>query len=143
VQFRRVGGRDELGREDDGRGEGGPAISTTRRPKYAQVADDLRVAIANGTYPVGATLPSTAALMASYEVSVTVARAAIKQLQAEGLAEGQPGKGVFVIREPTPAQPSTEFVEITRRIESLRDTLGAAMAELDARVSELEKTLGR
>jgi len=81
--------------------------------------------------------------MASYEVSVTVARAAIKQLQAEGLAEGQPGKGVFVIREPTPAQPSTEFVEITRRIESLRDTLGAAMAELDARVSELEKTLGR
>ena len=108
-----------------------------------QVADDLRAAIAIGTYPVGATLPSAAALMASYQVSVTVARAAIKQLQSEGLAEGQPGKGVYVTREPTPAQPSKEFVEITQRIQSLRDTLGAAMAELDARVSDLEKLLDR
>lgn len=106
-----------------------------------QVADDLRAAIAKGTYPVGATLPSTATLMASYQVSVTVARAAIKQLQSEDLAEGQPGKGVYVTGEPIPTPPSTEFVEITQRIQNLRDTLGAAMAEFDARVSELEKRL--
>ena len=81
--------------------------------------------------------------MASYQVSVTVARAAIKQLQTEGLAEGQPGKGVYVTREPTPAQPSAEIVEITRRIQDLRDTLGAAMTQLDARLSELEQSLRR
>ena len=51
-------------------------ISATRRPKYEQVADDLRANITNGTYSVGAALPSAAALMASYQVSVTVARAA-------------------------------------------------------------------
>ena len=79
--------------------------------------------------------------MASYQVSVTVVRAAIKQLQTEGLAEGQPGKGVYVIREPAPAQPSAEFVEITRRIEDLRDTLAAAMNQLDARLTALEQSL--
>ena len=62
-------------------------------------------------------------------------------LQTEGLAEGQPGKGVYVVREPTPNPPSAEFAEITQRIESLRDALAAAMAQLDARVSELEKSI--
>ena len=81
--------------------------------------------------------------MASYQVSVTVARAAIKQLQTEGLAEGQPGKGVYVTREPAPAQPSAEFVEITRQVEDLRDTLGAAMTQLDARLTALERSLRR
>ena len=113
----------------------------TRRPKYRQVADDLRGKIANGTYPIGAALPSASSLMASFHVSVTVARAAIKQLQTEGLAEGQPGKGVYVVREPTPDPPSAEFAEITQQIESLRDALATAMAQLDARVSELEKSI--
>ena len=81
--------------------------------------------------------------MASYQVSVTVARAAIKQLQTQGLAEGQPGKGVYVIREPTPTEPSPEFMEITRQIEDLRDTLGAAMTRLDARLTALERSLRR
>ena len=85
---RRVAHHDELGQNNDPTERRGPAISATRRPKYEQVADDLRANITNGTYPVGAALPSAAALMASYQVSVTVARAAIKQLQTEGLAEG-------------------------------------------------------
>ena len=74
---------------------------------------------------------------------MTVARAAIKQLQTEGLAEGQPGKGVYVTREPPPAQPSVEFLEITRQIQDLRDTLGAAMTQLDGRLTALEQSLHR
>ena len=81
--------------------------------------------------------------MATYQVSVTVARAAIKQLQTEGLAEGQPGKGVYVIREPAPAEPSAEFMEITRQIEDLRDTLAVAMTQLDARLTALENSRRR
>ncbi|OJG06127.1 Mannosyl-D-glycerate transport/metabolism system repressor MngR [Pseudonocardia autotrophica] len=114
-----------------------------RSPKYQQVADDLRAKIANGTYPIGEPLPSTSALMSGYDVSITVARAAIKQLQAEGLAEGQPGKAVYVVGEPGPSQPSAEFSEITRRIEDLREALDSAMTQLDARVSELEKKIRR
>jgi DNA-binding GntR family transcriptional regulator len=117
--------------------------SVARRPKYQQIADDLRGKILDGTYAVGDLLPSTSALMSTYDVSVTVARAAVKQLQSDGLAEGQPGKGVYVSREPEPSAPSAEFVEISQRIDDLREALDSAMAQLDARVSELEKTLRR
>lgn len=110
-----------------------------KRPKYLQVADDLRAKIADGTYPVGAALPSTAQLMATYGVSTTVARAAIRELQGEGVAEGQPGKAVFVQREPAPVEPSAEYVEITRQIEALREALGQAVEQLDARLTQLEK----
>ncbi|MGH3672890.1 MAG: winged helix-turn-helix domain-containing protein [Pseudonocardiaceae bacterium] len=81
----------------------------TRRPKYRQIADDLRAKITDGTYPVGAAPPSTSQLMQSYDVSVTVARAAVKELQNEGIAEGQPGKAVYVQRKPVAAKPSTEY----------------------------------
>ncbi|MBP2369918.1 winged helix-turn-helix domain-containing protein [Pseudonocardia parietis] len=109
-----------------------------RTPKYQQVADDLRRKIQDGTYAIGGLLPSTSTLMSSYNVSVTVARAAIKQLQNDGVAEGQPGKGVYVTAVPQPAEPSAELVAITRRIDALREALDSAMSELDARVSKLE-----
>ena len=96
---------------------------SARRPKYLQIADDLRTKVIDGTYPVGAALPSTSQLMQIYEVSVTVARAAIKELQNEGVAEGQPGKAVYVQREPEPVEPSTEYRELTRQIDDLRDTV--------------------
>jgi DNA-binding GntR family transcriptional regulator len=119
---------------------GGPVA---RSPKYQQVADDLRGKIANGTYPVGDALPSTSALMSSYGVSVTVARAAIKQLQTEGLAEGQPGKAVYVAGEPAPVEPSAEFTEISRQIGELREALDSAMSRLDARIAALEEKSAR
>lgn len=114
--------------------------ASTRRPKYRQLADDLRAKISNGTYPVGEALPSTSQLMATYDVSVTVARAAVKELQNEGIAEGQPGKAVYVQREPAPAEPSTEFREITQQIEALREALGEAVQHLDQRLTNLEQT---
>lgn len=114
--------------------------ASTRGPKYRQIANDLRAKIADGTYPVGEALPSTSQLMATYGVSVTVARAAVKELQNEGIAEGQPGKAVYVQREPTPVEPSTEYREITQQIEALREALDEAVQQLDQRLTELEQT---
>ncbi|MCA1675023.1 MAG: winged helix-turn-helix domain-containing protein [Actinobacteria bacterium] len=113
--------------------------AVTRRPKYRQIADDLRAKISDGTYPVGAMLPSTSQLMASYDVSVTVARAAVKELQNEGIAEGQPGKAVYVQREPAPAEPSADYVEITQQIQALREALDQAVQELGDRLTRLEQ----
>lgn len=117
--------------------------AVTRRPKYRQIADDLRAKITDGTYPVGTALPSTSQLMESYDVSVTVARAAVKELQNEGIAEGQPGKAVYVQREPIPTKPSTEYREITQQIEALRESFGQAVQHLDDRLTKLEQTTSR
>lgn len=116
-------------------------VPVARSPKYQQVTEDLRSKIADGTYPVGEALPSTSALMATYEVSVTVVRAAIKQLQSEGLAEGQPGKAVYVSGEPSRLDPTSELDEIARRVDDLRAALDSAVSQLDARVSQLEEKL--
>ena len=77
--------------------------------------------------------------MAGYDVSVTVARAAVKELQNEGLAEGQPGKAVYVQREPDPPEPSAEYREITQQIQALREALHQAVQELDDRLTRLEQ----
>lgn len=114
--------------------------TSSRGPKYRQIASDLRAKIADGAYPVGEALPSTSQLMATYDVSVTVARAAVKELQNEGIAEGQPGKAVYVQREPAPVEPSTEYREVMQQIEALRRVLGEAIQQIDQRLTKLEQS---
>jgi DNA-binding GntR family transcriptional regulator len=117
--------------------------TTPERAKYLQVADDLRRKILDHTYPVGSPLPSTAQLMNTYDVSITVARAAIRELQNEGLAIGQPGKGVFVQREPQPPEPTAEYIDLTKQITALRAALENVAKSFDARLTHLESAVGR
>jgi DNA-binding GntR family transcriptional regulator len=70
-------------------------------PAYRVIAAELRDQIRNGELPVGALLPSTSQLMERFEVSLTVARAAVAELKADGLVRGQPGKGVYVESVPS------------------------------------------
>jgi DNA-binding transcriptional regulator YhcF (GntR family) len=65
-------------------------------PAYRHIAAELRRRISDGSLSVGAQLPTVAALMAEWEVSSTVIKAAIHQLKAEGVVIGQQGKGVYV-----------------------------------------------
>jgi GntR family transcriptional regulator len=113
--------------------------SNDRRPKYQQVAAELRRQIARGTLPVGAELPSTTRLMDLYEVSITVVRAAVNELRNEGLVVGQPGKAVYVQREPTPEDSSTEYLEVKQQIDALRAALDQAIEQIDQRLSRLER----
>ena len=53
-------------------------VDHTGRPKYVEVAESLRKAIASGQYPIGSELPSTARLTETYGVSTTVVRAAVR-----------------------------------------------------------------
>jgi GntR family transcriptional regulator len=66
------------------------------RPPYLLLVDDLRARIDSGKLPPGAQLPSTATLMAEFEVSTQTVQHAIRVLKTEGLVEGLRGKGVFV-----------------------------------------------
>jgi GntR family transcriptional regulator len=101
----------------------------TGQPAYRQIADDLRQKIADGTYELSGALPSTARLMEIYGVSNTAVRAAIRELQAEGVLIGQPGKGVFVAARP--AQPTSD---LSGQLAALTDEVRA----LTERVARLE-----
>ncbi len=67
-----------------------------RAPRYLEIAERIREQIRSGALRPGDRIPSERELMTSYGVSVTVARAAIGQLRAEGIVESRQGKGSFV-----------------------------------------------
>lgn len=97
--------------------------------RYRQIASDLRAKLAAGTYRVADALPSTAKLAAEYAASATVIQRALRELKFDGIVEGQPGKGVFVVRKPEPVEPSAEYRTLAARIDAL-----------ERRVEEIDKS---
>ncbi len=65
-------------------------------PYYVQVAQILRTAIDRGDLAPGSQIPSESALCATFEVSRTVVRQAVGELQNEGSVETRKGVGSFV-----------------------------------------------
>ena len=88
------------------------------RPKRAnlveRVSTDLRRMILAGGVPIGARLPSEAALTDSYKVSRTVIREAIASLRADRLVEARQGAGVFVIASEMAASQPFQSVDPNR-----------------------------
>lgn len=101
------------------------------RPRYREVADDLRRRIASAEFPVGSAIPSTATLTKTYGVSATVVRAAIAQLRGDGLLIGQPGKGVFVRSTPEAvAERAASIEDLAKQIGQLRAEFHRAQTAL-------------
>jgi GntR family transcriptional regulator len=70
------------------------------RPVYEQLADILRAAIADGTYPPGTWLPRTHELESEHKLAAGTIRKSLAVLRAEGLIQTVPGRGNIVIRPP-------------------------------------------
>jgi GntR family transcriptional regulator len=68
-----------------------------RTPVYQRIAGELREGITSGAYGPGSRLPSETELMDQWRVSRLTARKAVRVLVSEGLAEAEPGKGVYVV----------------------------------------------
>lgn len=85
-----------------------PGSSDMTMPKYQRVADAIRGKIRNGTYPPGAAIPSTNALLLEYRVGYGTLRTAIRQLKDEGLIYGQQGEAVYVADPLPPERPKPE-----------------------------------
>ena len=114
-------------------------------PAYQQVARDLRERIASAEFPVGSAIPSTARLREMYGVSITVVRAAVAELRADGLVTGYPGKGVFVSATPdVVAGRAVAVEELARQVEELRAELRRVVAERrDERSAEVAALRGQ
>ena len=103
------------------------------QPKYLHIAAELRRAISAGTYPVGSELPSTAKLTETYGVSTTAVRAAVRELQSEGLVRGHAGKAVYVTALPSSAPAGDRTLEA--RVQELTENV----RNLDRRLAALER----
>lgn len=103
---------------------------TKGQPAYQQVADDLRRRIRNGDLVDGDQLPSYAVLMREFEVSITVARAAIAALRSEGLLSTHQGKGAFVLpgARANASAPADDLAALRRDLQTLADRV----AQLEA-----------
>jgi GntR family transcriptional regulator len=106
------------------------------RPAYQRVADDLRHAIATGTYQPGDQLPTLADLNTRYGIAIMTARDAIRQLVADGLVVSRQGKGAFVLRQPS----ADESMSIPQLLDLLNQ-VSRSVDDLTDRMVVVERTL--
>ena len=90
---------------------------------YVAVAHHFAERIRTGEYPPGSKLPAATSIAANLDVSVDVARRALRELGRIGLTEAQRGRGTWV-REARPV----EVLDMTAPDEDLP----ARLAELGA-----------
>ena len=65
-------------------------------PKYAQIVTTIQRRIGDGTYPVGALLPSETQLVREFAVSRPTVVRALQVLQSQGWIDREHGRGSFV-----------------------------------------------
>jgi len=72
------------------------AKSAPRKPRYQELADDLRAAILRGDFPEPDNFPTESVLCARYGVSRFTVREALRALQTEGLIQRRRGSGTVI-----------------------------------------------
>src|SRR5881628_93226 len=107
--------------------------STT--PIYKQIADQVRLGVANGKLGVEDQLPTVRALAEELVLNPNTVARAYADLAREGIIESRPGRGVFIIRK----RKVFSRDEGRRRLEPLLNSLiGEAMA-MDVSRDELQE----
>ena len=89
-------------------------VARTGRTRAADLADGLRDQILTGALTVGMKLPSENELTATYDVSRSVVREALQQLQAGGLVESFQGRGTYVLDLPGQEPDGGAFRAVSR-----------------------------
>lgn len=112
-----------------------------RRPPYQQIADELLAQMASGELGPGDKLPSARDLMQLYDVANQTVQSALRVLRSQGLINSVPGRGTFVTDDIdadtiTDAdfdgrRPSSEFVALTERLDSLAEVVQVVQERLD------------
>jgi GntR family transcriptional regulator len=107
---------------------------------YRKVADDIRAAIAAGTYPPGTRLPSESELAERYSVSRGTVRQAFAALRADGVIASRRGARRVVLGGPR-LQSFGELVSFSRWAKALGEepsgrVIGIARREANPSESE-------
>jgi len=105
------------------------------KPRYAQIADDIRARIASGEYAPGSQLPTKAVLMDQWHAALNTVARAITELQQEGLVETFHGVGSFVRAQPSDTEDDAGDYD---EMEALR----VRVEHLEALMQEVFSNLG-
>jgi GntR family transcriptional regulator len=74
-------------------------------PPYLQVADQVRHFIVAGVLAPGDQLPTVKEVVATLAINPNTVFKGYRELEREGLVEGRPGAGTFVLRRPDGPRP--------------------------------------
>ncbi|MFS0713540.1 GntR family transcriptional regulator [Microbacterium sp. 2P01SA-2] len=100
---------------------------------YKRVYESLRLAITNGTYPVGERLPSEAELSKQFDVSAITVKRALELLRSEGMIMRRPRIGTVVTSATATTVPAAGSEVSTRLLgcvlTSFDDTFGNKIIE--------------
>jgi len=102
-----------------------PALDyASGRPLKLQIADDLRGQIRSGAYAPGDKLPSVREMADKYEVATETVRAALGELQREGLVQSQSTRGTYVLRrDDASGHGGDELAEVRAEVDALKYNL--------------------
>lgn len=103
--------------------------TTSSKPMYEKIFDEVKQRIITKAYQLGERVPSEKELAEAYNVSRITSKKALEMLAAEQLIVRKPGRGSFV------TDPETDYLEMT-------PGSGANYAGGSAAINHEEKTIG-
>jgi DNA-binding transcriptional regulator YhcF (GntR family) len=74
-------------------------------PPYLQIAQQVRHFIVSGALAPGDQLPTVKEVVATLAINPNTVFKGYRELEREGLVEGRPGSGTFVLRRPDGPRP--------------------------------------
>src|SRR4029077_3711582 len=116
-------------------------VCMTGSSLYRKVAEDIKAAIAAGTYPVNTKLPSESELAERYSVSRGTIRQAFAALRADGVIASRRGARRVVVGGPR-VQSFGELLSFSRWARALGEVPGGhliAMQRRPAKPTEAER----
>jgi len=93
-------------------------------PPYLQVAHQIRQALVAGVLVPGDQLPTVKEVVTRLAINPNTVFKGYRELEREGLVEGRPGAGTFVLRRPPGPAPGTHASlarSLARWVERARD----------------------
>lgn len=81
--------------------------SSSGVPPYLQIAQQIRQALVAGVLTPGDQLPTVKEVVAQIAVNPNTVFKSYRELEREGLVQGRPGAGTFVLRRPAGPPPGT------------------------------------
>jgi GntR family transcriptional regulator len=110
-------------------------------PTYMQLVEQVRRALRLGRLEPGDRLPTVREVAAAVAVNPNTVLKAYRELEHEGLVEGRPGQGTYVVRSLSGPSPQT-LDRLRTSLESWVDKARAAGLEPEHIRAVVDSTIG-